>query len=292
MCRYYYKIADIVIRVNCDFIYDPSKSYICDYLVDPGKFDYDFYFQKTDDVCQYIPDNMQEVKQVGKFLYCMDDNGEEYCLHFTKGIVFGVTIQQECQGICYYADESILAHEVNHGYYLENYLCLEKILLRFQAMVLHSCHIQYRNQAILFTAPSETGKSTQGDLWVRNFKAEVINGDRTIIRKVNRQWFAYGAPFCGTSGIHLNRREPLSAVIIIRQGKENRVSSIGAFEASKLLFSEMTVHNWDAGFVGQTFSWIAELLNDIPVYFYLCNKEDEAASCLKDFLQQEGVIHD
>ncbi len=292
MNRYYYKIADIVIRVNYNFEYDYSMSYIYDFIVDECPYDYDFYFEKVDNIKEYVKDNMKEVKRVGNYMYYVDNDNQEYCFHIIDDIIYGITVINDGVGYCYYVDENILAYEVNHGYYLENYLCLENILIKYDAMILHSCHIDYNDQAILFSAPSGTGKSTQGNLWKDNFSARVINGDRTIIRKVENQWIAYGAPFCGTSGININHSEALSTIIVIRQFKENNVLRIPAFDAIKLLYSELTIHSWNQNYVNSTFDWLMMLINDVPVYLYQCTKENDAALYLKAFLESEGVIHD
>lgn len=62
-------------------------------------------------------------------------------------------------------------------------LDLNHILLERNAVVLHASYIEHEGDAVLFCAPSGTGKSTQAELWKKYRSARIINGDRCLIRK-------------------------------------------------------------------------------------------------------------
>ena len=81
---------------------------------------------------------------------------------------------------------------------------IEQVLNSYNTFLLHSSFIKWKDKAILFTAPSGTGKSTQADLWEKYENAEIINGDRSGIRKMDGKWTAYGLPIAGSSGIYKN----------------------------------------------------------------------------------------
>lgn len=55
-------------------------------------------------------------------------------------------------------------------------LSLERRMNSYKSYILHSSYIVYQEQAILFSAPSGTGKSTQADLWKKYRDIEIING--------------------------------------------------------------------------------------------------------------------
>ena len=60
-------------------------------------------------------------------------------------------------------------------------LALEKHVLNHGGIVLHCSYIKYKEKAILFSAPSGTGKSTQASLWEQHRGAKTINGDRALL---------------------------------------------------------------------------------------------------------------
>ena len=88
-------------------------------------------------------------------------------------------------------------------------LCLEHLMTAKHAVMFHSSYIKTERGAILFTAPSGTGKSTQAELWRRYRGARVINGDCSIIRRTKDGITVFGLPFSGTSGICINESAPL-----------------------------------------------------------------------------------
>ena len=101
---------------------------------------------------------------------------------------------------------------------------LELLLTRLNVFSLHSSLVRRaEGDAILFTAPSGTGKSTQAGLWERFAGAETLNGDRSMLRRVDGVWTAFGSPFAGTSGIYRNESAPVRALIVLRQAPENTI---------------------------------------------------------------------
>lgn len=284
----YYKLADIVIKVGFDFEYLPEKSYMNQFVIEETEdIDYYFEFCKTNSINAFLKKTPIKKDESQLFHYYQNENGEEQCFHLIKDMYYhAVTIIGEREGYCHYISYSWLKEAVDNGYYLENFFCLEKILMQFQCMILHSCHIQHGGKSILFSAPSGTGKSTQGELWEKYAGAEVINGDRTAIRKVNNEWKAYGVPFCGTSGIHENKQAPLQGIVVLRQNSENQVCILSGRNAFNVVYSEVTVNNWNIEFVNKAVEWVSELIAEIPVYGFMCTKEKEAVEVLMEYIER------
>ena len=93
-------------------------------------------------------------------------------------------------------------------------------------LVLHSAYIVTRQgQGILFSGPSGIGKSTQAALWQRYAGAEIINGDRALVRPDTGT--VSGVFYAGTSGISRNVTAPLQAVILLEQGSETELLRCG-----------------------------------------------------------------
>ena len=73
-------------------------------------------------------------------------------------------------------------------------LDLPHLLTNHGGFLLHASVIEYEGGAILFTAPSETGKSTQAQLWCDHAGAALVNGDRAAVRIMDGQVLACGTP--------------------------------------------------------------------------------------------------
>ena len=92
---------------------------------------------------------------------------------------------------------------------------LERQMTRRDSMILHCAYIKYRGTAILFSAPSETGKTTQAGLWEKYRGSETVNGDRALLRRIDGRWTACGWPVCGTSEICHLEDIPIHAVAML-----------------------------------------------------------------------------
>ena len=169
-------------------------------------------------------------------------------------------------------------------YFLEAF-ALDRFLLRAHTLVLHSAFIEWQGKGILFTAPSGTGKSTQASLWNRYEEAEIINGDRALLRIDKEGIEACGLPFCGSSGIHRNKCMPLGAVVFIEQSPVNVVEAMPLPQAASRLFGEVSVNKWNVEAVMQSLDLIETLAGQIPMVRLKCNMEQEAVLVLKDYLK-------
>lgn len=159
---------------------------------------------------------------------------------------------------------------------------LPHILTDFRRVILHSSFLAYKGKAILFTAPSGTGKSTQAELWrVHRPGAEIVNGDRCVLSCDGEQPYAHGIPLCGTSGITKNRSMPVRAIIVLRQGAENRIRRLGAREAFTMLFSECSVALWSREDTGTVTDLLTGIISSVPVYLYTCRPDASAVDDLE-----------
>lgn len=167
---------------------------------------------------------------------------------------------------------------------LLGYCALEHFLLRDNAFLLHASYIIYKGKAIVFTAPSGTGKSTQADLWAKHAGAEIINGDRTLLMYADGKWYACGFPVCGSSEYCLNKTARLEAVVCLGQAPDNSARKLKPIEALKNVYAQTFVNNWDEKDGNMALDLVSQLICDIPVIEYACTKEAEAVFVLKETL--------
>ena len=159
-------------------------------------------------------------------------------------------------------------------------LALERRLIRKDEMVLHCAYVEYKGEAILFSAPSETGKTTQADLWAKHRGSRTVNGDRALLGKTGGRWTAQGWPVCGTSEVCHNESIPIRAVVMLSQAKENRAERMTPGQAFPLLYSQITVNKWNMEDHVHTLDLIDSFLKEVPVYHLGCTISEEAVECL------------
>lgn len=164
-------------------------------------------------------------------------------------------------------------------------LSLEKHMIRREAMILHSAYMCYHGMAVLFSAPSETGKSTQAALWEKYRGTRTINGDRSLLYKHEDGWYAHGWPICGSSEICQNEAYKIKAIVMLRQAKENTIRPLKGIEALKQIMSQITINYWDTSFQMKAMDLIEDLMKEIPVYELGCDISEQAVECLEKVLK-------
>lgn len=161
---------------------------------------------------------------------------------------------------------------------------LERRMIRQDSLILHCAYMEYQGKAILFSAPSETGKSTQAGLWERYRGSRTVNGDRALLRKIENRWTACGWPVCGSSEICHLGDTPIYAIVMLRQGKVNQAERLSPIQAFALLYAQITINQWNRDFVQQAIILLEELVAQIPVYQLTCDMTEDAVRCLEAVL--------
>lgn len=172
------------------------------------------------------------------------------------------------------------------NYSIFNAMAFEKVLMKHHAVVLHSSFIIWKGEAILFTAPSGTGKSTQAALWEKYKGAVIANGDRTILRIKDGKVVADGMPICGSSDICLNVEVPLKTIVYLSQAPENTVREVELKQAIKNLISETTINFFDRNYFEQALAVLTEIAEQTKMYHLFCTKEREAVEVLAAKLEE------
>ena len=147
------------------------------------------------------------------------------------------------------------------------------ILAGYGQLVLHSSYVLPPNgKAVLFSGPSGIGKSTQAALWQQYAGADVINGDRTLIRTDDLT--ANGVFYSGTSGICKNASAPIRAIVLPQRG-------LRAFAA---VLSQCSYYQWDAESAIHMTDLVAGLVQRADVYRLSCRADEGAVRLLQNEL--------
>ena len=159
-----------------------------------------------------------------------------------------------------------------------------RMLAEHGGVVLHSSYIiTQRGEALLFSAPSGTGKSTQAELWRSYAGAKVINGDRALVKAENGVT-ANGILFSGTSGISKNVTAPLRALILLRQSGKNELRSVSGKEAFMRLLPQCSYYPDEEENIRLVTGILAEIISAVPVYDFGCVPDESAVSALSEVL--------
>lgn len=179
-------------------------------------------------------------------------------------------------------DEEIAAENMDGGdwspAYLETLAIYRKIceeLIKDDIVLFHCSCLEIDGKAILFTAPSGTGKSTHARLWREMFgeRVRMINDDKPLL-KINDKVTAYGTPYGGKDGIQTNTSAEVSAIVVLHQAKENKITKLDPKEAFPSLF----VQTYRCSTI-EAMSRIMPLvgkLSHLPVYSLGCTISEEA----------------
>lgn len=275
----FFQVGNICYKIQCDkelivnplytqfFVHNPSVNYIinCNVVITNS-------FKSVNGNIVYH----------GSERIVFDDNGIETRVHFFNNEPFG--IYREIDE--YNMEIEVIQNEINIVF-LELFN-LEKYLLKTNSLVLHSSFIKWNDKGIVFTAPSGTGKSTQANLWNKYENAEIINGDRSVLILNDDYVEVCGLPFCGSSGINLNKRVKLNSIVFISQAKENKVTLVNKDIATLNIYKEVSVNYWNADYVNKTFEIIDKLVHLVKSIDLKCTISNEAVNVLKEKISVES----
>lgn len=150
------------------------------------------------------------------------------------------------------------------------------------AMSIHSASVIYNNKAVIFSAASGTGKSTQAGLWEKELGCRVLDGDVTVCRERDGKLFVYGLPWCGSSGKYINTEVELGAIVFLKQAKENTVRIPDIREKISYVFSSTFSESLCEEMAQKVAGVTQTIVEKADIYEFSCNMDPEAAYVLRD----------
>ena len=150
--------------------------------------------------------------------------------------------------------------------------------------LLHASYVCHNGEAILFTAPCGTGKSTQAAFWHRERGSMTVNEDRVLIFSKDGQFFAAGCWATGSAGVTHNVTAPIRAVVLLGQGKENTVTRPKPSATLPRLLAQCSYNTRDPSQVGAMYSLLCDLLSAVPILAYDCINHPSSVADLEKHL--------
>lgn len=159
------------------------------------------------------------------------------------------------------------------------------MILNHMGVVLHCSALKYKNQGIVFSAPSGTGKSTHTQLWIKHREAEVINDDSPAIRMFGNEAILYGTPWSGSTQRFTKDKLPLKAIVILQQHPTNEIVKLKPHEVVSKIMPRMFLPYHDSQLMEVAMSHLEKLIQIVPVYLLKCTPEIEAMELVEKCLE-------
>lgn len=175
-----------------------------------------------------------------------------------------------------------------------NMMPLKELLLQRDSVLLHAatiaCDGSKGKKSIAFTAKSETGKSTQAYLWRAEFGANVICEDRTVISVTPDGCTASTYPLDTHRKDYIYSCEKLGAIVVLEQGKTNRIVRLTAADAVKHIYFLILTNTRSSEDAARVLDVLLRITQSIPVYLLTCCIGKEPAYMLRTKLTEDGVL--
>lgn len=282
----YYSFAgvDVIVSIPDKWMYDDEKT-LKEFKVSQVKNPHYYQFEIVDELSTPIGEKI--VEYAG---YCVYESGDTQ-IRYLKSTQCGWE----------YAHTRMLHKGKNHLIQVKaskyvsrisakmvlNALNLEYLLAEVNGVILHASYIENNGKALLFTAPSEVGKSTQASLWRDYRSATIVNGDRAVVKVEDGLVYATGIPFSGSSTFCKNKTLPLQAIIYLGQDKNNIIEKIRGLNAFRKVWEGCTINNWNEEDVSRKADLVQQIIEMVPIYYLKCTPDERAIIALEKELQSE-----
>ena len=215
---------------------------------------------------RYLSDQGEKIKNVffsqkdrGQMLYSFADDYSQ--------------LRLQLDGNC---TKEILSELLMVGFY--SYASLRETLL------LHASAIRYQERAVVFTAASGVGKTTQAELWHQYRDCAILNGDKIFLQKESDRLVAWGSPWKGSSPYAENAGAELAAIIVLEQGEENQIRKLSGMEMFRNLLPHIFFPNWDPRCERGVLDLLDEVLGRVEVYLLCCRPDEDAVALVEKTL--------
>lgn len=149
-------------------------------------------------------------------------------------------------------------------------------------LLMHAAFVDFNGDGIIFTGPSGIGKTTQAELWKKYLGATIVNGDKAFVRNFDGEFYAYGAPWGGSSPYCLNKKSSLKGIVVLLQSDKNSIKRLDSVEATARLLPQIFMHHWDENCVANVLSTFENVLKGVPVWLLECRPDEEAVMITKE----------
>ena len=164
-----------------------------------------------------------------------------------------------------------------------------RALLKYGCCIFHCVSFLWQDKAFLLTAPPGTGKTTQYLNWQRLFPGEInmICGDMPVLegREDGSVW-AHPSPWNGKEKLGNAVNGPVSGIVLLEQGKENRIMKVSPREAIIPFFGQVVGCPETEDQIIALAGIMDKMLRNIPCYKFINRGDDESTKILRSALKE------
>ena len=283
-----YTIAKFNISVdvnNDEYFFSRLSAYESDFDSVP---DLTFVIRRTKHL---IKPSYTNLLKIGHDKFSCKINGEDAIINFdsNKGKIIALTIFDKS-----YSNVEITEYDITQDY--DDYTCscfnfnlmgnaMHYVMAMHSAFVFHSSSLVCNDGGVLFSAVSGTGKTTHTSLWLSQFDdVKILNDDTPVIRVMPDATVSiFGTPWAGTSGININEKAPLKAIVFLERANDNSMTRLGSQDALKGFFEALLTPISPPMHL-KYLDTIKSVFATVPVYRLSCNMDPEAAIFARDYI--------
>lgn len=232
-----------------------------------GTKDFIFKLEPTDTIACRVPETVFNGDGFGI------EKGGKYTFRSEKGNTF-------C--MCDLKNRKAVIQYVRDERFLDISSQIANVFMSFLAqnngIFMHGPILKHKEKAVIFTAASGGGKSTQANYWSECFGDELINGDKAIVRLIDGKSVAFGSPWSGSSYICKNESAPLKAIVLIVKAEKNSIERVtDAQHILSVLAPNVYYPYWSDELVDKTTDTMEELIGKVSFWILRCRNEKESA---------------
>ena len=149
-------------------------------------------------------------------------------------------------------------------------------LLFHHGLLIHASSLKWDEKGIVFSAPTETGKTTQANLWKKYMGASIINDDHTALRVEKEYTQVYGVPWCKPSATINNDNAPVKAIILLEQDSNNSLQKLNYNEIIQKLLPRCFLPYFSEDLMKIALDNFYRIILTTPVYLLKCKPNREA----------------
>ncbi len=272
-----YKFFDVVIEVCTPENIELAEPYTLFLTDDEPKYTATFEY-----VNELPP--ISENASVGNEIACTEEDGISFCWYKSHGSDKYFAYRTTLDNIINVKVVDDFKGKLWNGVVF-NLLGFEEIMANENAVVLHGSMVKKDGKMIIFTAPCGTGKSTQANLWEQYAGAEIVNGDKCLVKNENGTIVAGGLVFSGSSTICKNLSAPLLTIVSLGQAKENKLRKLSKGEAFITLMQGNYRSALSEKASNKSTDVLEQICHNVTMYKYDCLPDRSAVECLEKELE-------